>query len=101
MCEVYILYAKVFEEISSARVSFVFTPRCVPAAKNIVDNDWMLAAPSENISFQNVVNEVVDRVISKFSSEADRLFATNFFDRLHPDLSPEPWHYLGSFSPGY
>ncbi|KAK0191315.1 hypothetical protein F5146DRAFT_1001145 [Armillaria mellea] len=89
MCEVCILYAKIFEEISSAGVSFVFTPRCVPAAKSIVDNDWMLGAPSEDISFQNVVNEVVDRVISKFSSEADRLsqsgtlaLSWKFFTRL-------------------
>ncbi|SJL01614.1 uncharacterized protein ARMOST_04937 [Armillaria ostoyae] len=101
MCEVCILYAKVFEEISSAGVSFVFTPRCVPAAKSIVDNDWMLPAPSENISFQNVVNEVVDRVINKFSSEADELFATKFFHRLYLDPTMEPWRYRDSFSPGY
>ncbi|PBK72958.1 hypothetical protein ARMSODRAFT_1015780 [Armillaria solidipes] len=101
MCEVCILYAKVFEEISSAGVSFVFTPRCVPAAKSIVDNDWMLPAPSENISFQNVVNEVVDRVINKFSSEADELFATKFYYRLYLDPTMEPWRYRDSFSPGY
>ncbi|KAK0467972.1 uncharacterized protein EV420DRAFT_1502154 [Desarmillaria tabescens] len=101
MCEVCALYAEVYEEISSCAVSFVFTPRYVPSTKVTIDNDWMLPAPSENVTFQNEMNAVVDRVINKFSSEADRLFATKFFNHVHPNSSMEPWRYRERLSQNY
>ncbi len=64
----------------------MFIPRC--AQKVRFENDWMLPESSLklDLSFQNAVNTVVNRVVTRFSAASQYRFSFLFFDLLHHGL---------------
>ncbi|KAK0482767.1 hypothetical protein IW261DRAFT_1562462 [Armillaria novae-zelandiae] len=87
VCEVCMRYKMLYEERSNCPENLVFTPRFPGVEKEHFERDWMLPDSSSGNQVQrNVVDTVLNSVVSEFTIGAENRFAWCFLDARHPDL---------------